>query len=657
LSIPPHEIPKVRQQLRASLHLLVGYCDGLLNEPATPSDPDQLLALERALSASRQMRDMVNTALSDLDDLGDGVTVDMLYESLELKKHEVVKAMTKVIERAATSPLADYYADDVGAVREVAKYLLYSDPVDTPPHSGHGVSAAGPVPAGSKPTSTASGDTNQETPHERTARILIAEDSPDTRKALEAHLRHLGHEVETFANGQLALERAREEPTAFDLVLSDLAMPEMDGFELLERLKADSATRDLPVIIISGFDDMPSVVRCIERGAEDHLPKPFERVLLNARVTATLEKKRMRDKEVDYLGRVEEVISAARAVEEGQYVPGRLANIVHRTDELGRLAWIFDSMVSGVKERQRRLENHVRELRREIRNTIEVHQVDDPVSESASLDLNTVFADRYEIVEELGRGGMGMVYRALDRELEEEVAVKTVRNDLLSIDTSMIQRLKTELRLARSISHRNVVRSYDFGHSDGTYYLTMEYVKGITLRELINSRGLLGVSSTLAIGAQLADALSIAHEQGVIHGDIKPRNLLLDDAGLLKVMDFGIARPSQAASRITFSETAVGSPRYMAPEQLFGQAVDTRADLYSAGVVLYECLVGEVPVDAPTPLALAAKILEEERIPPGNRNSAVPPALSALILRLLAIHAPDRLASATELAALLRQIH
>ena len=656
MSIPPREITKIRQQLRASLHLLVGYCDGLLNEPATPSDSEQLLALERALSASRQMRDLVNNALSDLDGRGEGATVDVLYESLELMKHDVVKAMTKVIDRATVFPLADYYADDVKAVREVAKYLLYSDPVDTPPPSGFERSTAGPVPTGSKRSGRTSDQTNLEIPVQRAARILVAEDSPETRKALEAHLRHLGHEVETYANGKLALERALEAPLSFDLVLSDLVMPELDGFELLERLKADPSTHDLPVIIISGIADMPSVVRCIEHGAEDHLPKPFEQVLLNARVCASIEKKRLRDKEVDYLSRVEEVIGAARAVEEGRYTPGRLANTGHRADELGRLARVFDSMVSGVQERERRLENQVSELRRDIRTTLEVHRVDGPEFESPSLPLDTVFADRYEIIEELGRGGMGMVYRAIDRDLDEEVAVKTVRKDLLSIDTSMGQRLKTELRLARSISHRNVVRTYDFGEWEGTHYLTMEYVKGITLRELINSRGLLGVSSTLAIGAQLADALSVAHEQGVIHRDIKPRNLLLDDAGVLKVMDFGIARPSRIANRITFSETAAGSPRYMAPEQLFGQPVDTRADLYSAGVVLYECLVGEVPVDAPTPLALAARILEEERVAPGERNSAVPPALSSLVLRLLAKHAADRLASAAELAVLLRQI-
>ncbi len=488
----------------------------------------------------------------------------------------------------------------------------------------------------------------------RAARILVVDDRVGVRKVLEGQLRRRGYVVECAENGRVALEMIAEH--AFDLVLLDIEMPEVNGYEVLERLKGEPATRDIPVIMISASDDLPSVVRCIERGAEDHLPKPFDPVLLQARIGACLEKKRLRDVETEYLQQVSRVIDAASAVETNTYEAGSLSGVGKRADELGRLARVFDAMATEVRAREQRLYTRVRDLSNEIRQSRAMLRISGAVPEDSTLPTGEVFAERYEVLQEVGRGGMGIVYRARDRELGDDVAIKTIRADLLSGDATIMERFKTEIRLARSISHRNVVRTHDFGEWDGIYYLTMEYVEGITLRELIDTRGQLGVSSTLAIGTQLAHALDVAHQEGVIHRDIKPHNLLLDAAGVLKVMDFGIARLAGHTTPITGAGMIVGTPIYMAPEQLLDAGVDGRSDLYSAGVVLYECLTGRLPFEASSPVAVLAKQLEEEPPPLTTLNAEVPPALSALVARLLARRPEDRLQGAAELADQLAQM-
>ena len=276
-------------------------------------------------------------------------------------------------------------------------------------------------------------------------------------------------------------------------------MPEVDGYAVLEELKGSPATRDIPVIMISALDDMPSVVRCIEHGAEDFLPKPFDPVLLRARISASLEKKRLRDAEKEYLEQVQRVIEAASAVEGGKYAPGTLSAVAQRGDALGRLARVFDGMATQVKAREDRLREQVRSLRGEI-DVARRRTADFPAAlDGGNLHAGQNFAERYEIIAVVGRGGMGTVYRARDRELDEEIAIKTVRPEFV-MDDSLIDRFKSEIRLTRRITHRNVVRAHDFGEWRGIYYLTMEYVEGITLRQLIDTQGRLGIPSTLAIG-------------------------------------------------------------------------------------------------------------------------------------------------------------
>jgi HAMP domain-containing protein/predicted Ser/Thr protein kinase len=268
------------------------------------------------------------------------------------------------------------------------------------------------------------------------------------------------------------------------------------------------------------------------------------------------------------------------------------------------------------------------------------------------------FGNRYEVKSVLGVGGMGMVYKANDRELGEVLAIKTLKPDMMGADSNALERFKSEIKLARRIAHRNVVRTYDLGEIGGQYYITMEYVEGKSLKELIKDRGRLPASVVLPIAKQLCRALEVSHGEGVIHRDIKPQNMVVQGDGVLKVMDFGIARLTTRPKESGHTEAGmvVGTPEYMAPEQLMGDELDARADLYATGVVLYECLVGTVPFTADTPITLIAKVLDEAPRPPRDVRPDIPQALSDLVIWVLAKDREQRPRSAAELHARLDAI-
>ncbi|HET8713108.1 MAG TPA: protein kinase [Gemmatimonadales bacterium] len=354
-------------------------------------------------------------------------------------------------------------------------------------------------------------------------------------------------------------------------------------------------------------------------------------------------------------GPVRRLVRATRQVQDGDY---SVEIDVKSRDEIGILSQAFKSLVEDLKAKASLVDYMMQASGGAPTQRIESVPTEVRAAGGDQLRPGAIFAGRYEVKEIVGAGGMGVVYRAFDRELQEPVAIKTLRPEALAGGGAALDRFKQEIRLARKIAHRNVVRTYDLGEQNGMYYLTMEYVEGTSLKQLIASRGRLPVSVTLTVGKQLCRALEVAHAEGVIHRDIKPQNIVVEPSGFLKVMDFGIARLANPpkGKGLTEAGTSIGTPDYMSPEQLSGAELDARSDLYAAGVVLFECVTGRVPFEAETTWALVAKHLEEQPPDPGTLNPEVPIALSALVLKAMAKEPKDRFASASEMHDALERI-
>jgi eukaryotic-like serine/threonine-protein kinase len=261
-------------------------------------------------------------------------------------------------------------------------------------------------------------------------------------------------------------------------------------------------------------------------------------------------------------------------------------------------------------------------------------------TKGASLQRGEVFAERYEILSTLGKGGMGVVYRARDRQLDEVVALKLLRPETLVADPTQLERFKQEIKLARRITHRNVLRTHDFGEAGTVPYISMEYIDGVTLKELIRGRGALPVGVGLGVAKQMCHGLGAAHETGVVHRDIKPQNMLiLPETGELKIMDFGISTVSSVepgTSGLTTAGTVMGTPDYIPPEQAQGKPADFRSDIYSLAVVLFETFTGKVPFKAQNPMGVVVAHIQQAPPAPRSVNPKLSPELEAVILRGLA---------------------
>jgi serine/threonine protein kinase/Tfp pilus assembly protein PilF len=249
------------------------------------------------------------------------------------------------------------------------------------------------------------------------------------------------------------------------------------------------------------------------------------------------------------------------------------------------------------------------------------------------LTTGTTFAERYQIIEELGKGGMGKVYKVLDQDIKEKVALKLLSPEIAS-DEKTIERFSNELKLARKISHRNVCRMYDLGKQEGTQYITMEYVPGEDLKRLVRKIGHLSTGKTVFIAKQVCEGLEEAHRLGVVHRDLKPQNIMVDEEGNARIMDFGIAR-SLKAKGLTGSGMMIGTPEYMSPEQAEVKEVDQRSDIYSLGVILYEMVTGQVPFEGETPLSVAMKHKSQIPRDPKELNAQISEDLSQVILKCM----------------------
>ncbi len=265
---------------------------------------------------------------------------------------------------------------------------------------------------------------------------------------------------------------------------------------------------------------------------------------------------------------------------------------------------------------------------------------------SKGLERGQTFARRFEIIEEIGQGGMGAVYKAYDSKIREVVALKLLKPEIAS-DLEVIERFPNEIKLARQVSHRHVCRMYDLGEEWLTIYISMEYVPGEDLKSFIRRSGHLNEAKAIGLARQIAEGLAEAHRLGVVHRDLKPQNVMIDKDGNAKIMDFGIAR-SLHTKGVTGTGVIIGTPEYMAPEQAEGRDVDHRVDIYALGAILFEMVTGRVPFEGATPLSIVLKHRSEPPTDPQTINAQISAGLSRIILRCLAKSRQDRYQSAAD---------
>lgn len=260
--------------------------------------------------------------------------------------------------------------------------------------------------------------------------------------------------------------------------------------------------------------------------------------------------------------------------------------------------------------------------------------------------INRLFAQRYQVTEKIGTGGMAEVYKATDEVLGRTVAIKTMLPQYAA-DPTFAARFRQEAQAAANLSSPYIVNIYDWGRDGDTYFIVMEYIRGIDLKSAIKQRGMINERKAAEIGMQICSALSVAHDYDIIHRDIKPQNIMIQPDGNAKVMDFGIARAGN--SNLTQTNSVLGTAHYVSPEQARGHQLGAQSDLYSLGIVLYECVTGHLPFDGPDAVSVTMKQVTEQPLPPSDLNPNLDPTLEAVILHALEKDPDDRFASAADM--------
>lgn len=270
------------------------------------------------------------------------------------------------------------------------------------------------------------------------------------------------------------------------------------------------------------------------------------------------------------------------------------------------------------------------------------------------LTRGSTFAKRYELIEELGKGGMGRVYKVFDNKIKEEVALKLLNPDVAS-DERTIARFSNELKFARKIIHKHVCRMYDLNEEKGTHFITMEYVPGEDLKSMLRMTKQLSVGTAISIAKQVCEGLVEAHKRGVVHRDLKPSNIMIDKEGNVRIMDFGIARSSESKG-ITKAGRMIGTPEYMSPEQVDGAEADQCSDIYSLGAILYEMLTGRQPYEGESSLSIALKHKSDPTPDPRGLNEQIPEELSHVVMKCMEKDKRQRFQTAEELLSRLTEV-
>lgn len=294
-----------------------------------------------------------------------------------------------------------------------------------------------------------------------------------------------------------------------------------------------------------------------------------------------------------------------------------------------------------LKERVQNLEGLVCRLDQEINSQLEksIWLSRPPLSSGTSqqmtsmMNITGALETRFQVLQELGRGGMGIVFLAYDKQLKDNVAIK-VLSPFLGNDPESLERMRREVTAARRITHTNVIKIYDIAESNGLHYITMEYFAGENLKQLVTRKGPLSLQEGLQILFQICDGLEAAHSQGIIHRDLKSQNIIMNERGHLKIIDLGLARTNQLEG-MTATGLIMGTPEYMSPEQVMGRRTDERSDLYSLGVIMYEMFSGRVPFTGESAISVGFLHLKEMCQPLKSIQNQIPDSLSAIVDRLL----------------------
>jgi serine/threonine protein kinase len=424
--------------------------------------------------------------------------------------------------------------------------------------------------------------------------VFLVDDNPNNLSFLAGILRDHGFRVKVSSKGSRALVAIAAAPP--DLVLLDIDMPEMDGYEVCRRLKADPSMADVPVIFLSALDDVHVKVKAFESGGVDYVTKPFQAEEVIARIESQLKISRLR------------------------------AELESRQHDLERRNAELVSMNEALLRANRRADRAF-------------HAFSDVLP-------GTIFDQRYRLESKIGSGGFGVVYRAVHIGLERPVAVKIFRPSGGRDARESHEYFRLEGVSACRVNHPNAIAVLDSGVSPGgSAYLVMELLEGRTLAEELRERGRFSLARSAGIGRDVCGVLAVAHAAGIVHRDVKPENVFLHHAGggeVVKVLDFGLAKLldeefDSGARAPTLGGGMVGTPAFIAPERLLGDAYDGRADVYSVGVLVYEMLAGARPFPASaSPHAQIAKSLIQVPLALGTRVPGLPQEVETIVMRALA---------------------
>jgi CheY-like chemotaxis protein/tRNA A-37 threonylcarbamoyl transferase component Bud32 len=425
-------------------------------------------------------------------------------------------------------------------------------------------------------------------------RIVLVEDSDEVRRFAKMLLTRKDFEVTDYPDGLVAYEAIIQNPP--DLIVSDVQMPRMDGLELTSRIREHYTKRELPIVLVSVMSEEEDIVRGFEAGANDYLVKPYRTTELLAKVSVLL-------KEGPFLRQNDE-----------PELPQQDTSLVKLGCADTRAVQLNKGTSSNVR----------------------------------------YFFDKYEIIGEFGRGGMGTVYKAKKRDDGRQVALKVLAPRLSENRTS-IARFLREIKLLSDITSPHVVRVYDHGYDGGRYFLAMEAVDGESLDRIVVNSGPLDEKLVATIFMQVAEALTALSEHQLVHRDVKPANILVCENGAVKLVDFGLAKHQQDDLNLSESGYALGTPYYIAPEIIEGGVANSQSDLFALGVSLFEVVTGRRPFPGVVPYQIFRLIVSGNRPNPIDHRPDLSADLAAITNKLLERDCQDRYRTPAEVVEDLRR--